>query len=56
MTVVPIDFGVRMEFFGIIRRRDQPLSPGAERVLDALRATAMRLYPENAALQQRARD
>jgi DNA-binding transcriptional LysR family regulator len=54
MKVVPIDFGVRMEFFGIIRRRDQPLSPGAERVLEALRATAMRLYPENTVLQQRA--
>ncbi|KAF1721829.1 LysR substrate-binding domain-containing protein [Pseudoxanthomonas wuyuanensis] len=46
MNVVAIDLGVRMESFGIIRRRDQLLSPGAERVLDALRTTARRLYPE----------
>src|SRR5690606_17316813 len=44
MRVLPIELGVRMEFFGIIRRRDQPLSPGAERVLEALRDTARRLY------------
>jgi len=45
MQVLSIELGVRMEFFGIIRRRDQQLSPGAERVLDALRATARQLYP-----------
>lgn len=45
MQVLPIELGVRMEFFGIIRRRDQQLSPGAERVLEALRATARLLYP-----------
>lgn len=44
MQVLPIELGVRMEFFGIIRRRDQLLSPGAERVLDALRATARAIY------------
>lgn len=44
MHVLPIELGVRMEFFGIIRRRDQLLSPGAERVLEALRQTARRLY------------
>jgi hypothetical protein len=41
---LPIELGVRMEFFGIIRRRDQQLSPGAERVLEALRSTASQLY------------
>ena len=46
MQVLPIELGVRMEFFGIIRRRDQQLSPGAERVLDSLRATARLLYPD----------
>ena len=46
MHMLPIELGVRMEFFGIIRRRDQLLSPGAERVLEALRATARRLYAE----------
>ncbi|MGO4262311.1 LysR family transcriptional regulator [Lysobacter sp. TAB13] len=45
MQVLPIDLRVRMEFFGIIRRRDQQLSPGAECVLQALRATARNLYP-----------
>ena len=45
MQVLPIELGVRMEFFGIIRRRDQQLSPGAERVLEALRTTARHLYP-----------
>ena len=45
MCLLPIELGVRMEFFGLIRRRDQPLSPGAERVLEALRSTARRIYP-----------
>jgi DNA-binding transcriptional LysR family regulator len=45
MQLLPIELGVRMEFFGIIRRRDHLLSPGAERVLEALRVTARRLYP-----------
>ncbi len=45
MVVLPIALDVRMDFFGIIRRRDQLLSPGAERVLEALRLTARRLYP-----------
>jgi len=44
MCVLPIDLGVRMEFFGIVRRRHHQLSPGAERVLEALRATARGLY------------
>ena len=44
MRVLPIDLGVRMEFFGIVRRRDHLLSPGAERVLQAIRATARKLY------------
>ena len=46
MNVLPIELGVRMESFGIVRRRDQLLSPGAERVLEALRTTARRLYPQ----------
>ncbi len=44
LTVLPIDLGVRMSSFGIIVRRNQRLSPGAQRVLDALRVTARRLY------------
>ncbi|WP_407353133.1 LysR substrate-binding domain-containing protein [Luteimonas sp. R10] len=46
LVALPIELGVRMEFFGIVRRRDQLLSPGAERVLEALRSTARRLYAE----------
>ncbi|QNN69601.1 LysR substrate-binding domain-containing protein [Thermomonas carbonis] len=46
MLVLPIELGVRMEYFGIVRRRDHLLSPGADRVLQALRATARRIYPE----------
>jgi DNA-binding transcriptional LysR family regulator len=45
LAVLPIDLGVRMEFFGIVRRRHQLLSPAAERVLESLRATARRIYP-----------
>ncbi|HYG06706.1 MAG TPA: LysR family transcriptional regulator [Stenotrophomonas sp.] len=45
LTVLPIELGVRMESFGIILRRDYVLPPGAERILQALRSTARRLYP-----------
>ena len=45
MQALPIDLGVRMDYFGIIRRRDQQLSPGAERVLGALRVAARQIYP-----------
>ena len=44
MRLLPIELGVRMEYFGLVRRRDQVLSPAAERMLEALRATARRLY------------
>lgn len=46
LAVLSIELGVRMEFFGIVRRRDQLLSPAADRVLEALRSTARRLYPQ----------
>jgi DNA-binding transcriptional LysR family regulator len=46
LTVLPIELGVSIESFGIIRRRDQLLSPGGQRVLDQLRTTARRLYVE----------
>ena len=45
MQALLIDLGVRMDYFGIIRRRDQQLSPGAERVLGALRVAARQIYP-----------
>ncbi len=46
LTVLPIELGVRMESFGIILRRDYVLPPGADRILQALRSTARRLYPD----------
>ena len=49
LAVLPIELGVAMESFGIVRRRDHVLSPAAERVLEALRATARRLYAGSAA-------
>jgi DNA-binding transcriptional LysR family regulator len=45
LTVLPIRLGVKMDVFGIITRREHPLSPGAEVVLKCLRETAARLYP-----------
>jgi len=44
MRVLPINLGVRMEYYGIVRRRNHQLSPGAERVLEALRTAAHMLY------------
>lgn len=46
LTVLPIELGVRMASFGIILRRNYILPPSAERILQALRTTARRLYPE----------
>lgn len=45
LTILPINLGVKMDAFGIITRREHPLSPGAEVVLKYLRETAARLYP-----------
>ncbi|MBB1086977.1 LysR family transcriptional regulator [Lysobacter sp. SG-8] len=44
LTVLPIELGVSMEYFGIIRRRGHVLSPAAGRILDALRSVASELY------------
>jgi DNA-binding transcriptional LysR family regulator len=43
--IMPVSLGVKMDAFGIITRRDHPLSPGAEVVLKSLRETAAQLYP-----------
>lgn len=45
MQVLPIDLDVRMEYFGIIRRRDRTPPPGVAHMLQTLRETARRLYP-----------
>lgn len=47
LTILPIELGVSVESFGIIRRRDDPLSPGGQRLLDALHTTAGRLYAQS---------
>ncbi len=47
LAVLPLELGVGMESFGIIRRRHL-LSPAAQRVLDALRVAAASLYPQTA--------
>lgn len=44
LAVLKLDLGVSMESFGIVRRRGHLLSPAAQRVLEALRAVAQRLY------------
>ncbi|WDS36184.1 LysR family transcriptional regulator [Pseudoxanthomonas sp.] len=44
LQILPIDLDVRMEDFGIVRRRHHPLSPAAAHVLAALRETARDLY------------
>lgn len=45
LTILPISIDVKMQAFGIITRRNHPLSPSAEVVLKSLRETAARLYP-----------
>lgn len=45
MQVLPIELDVRMEYFGIIRRRDRAPAPGAAHMLQTLRETARRIYP-----------
>jgi DNA-binding transcriptional LysR family regulator len=44
MVILPIDLPCQMEAFGIITRRDRLLSPAAEVMLRAIRATAQTVY------------
>jgi DNA-binding transcriptional LysR family regulator len=44
LTVLMEDLGVEIGSFGIVTRRDHPLSPGAQLLLAALRETAPKLY------------
>ena len=44
MSVLPIELPCQMEAFGIITRRDRLLSPAAEVMLRAIRATAQEVY------------
>ena len=44
LAVLPLELGVGMESFGIIRRRGHLLSPAAQKMLEALRTMARQLY------------
>ncbi len=55
LQVLPIELDVRMEDFGIIRRRHQQLSPAANHVLASLRETARELYGPAPRMPPRAR-
>ena len=61
LAVLPIAIGVRMAPFGIVTRREHRLSPGAEAMLQSLRAAAKTIYaspsrnPALAAKRQRGR-
>ncbi len=45
LAVIPFDFGVRMDVYGIVTRRGHQLSPGAEAMLATLREVARLRYP-----------
>jgi len=45
LTILPLDLGFRMEPFGVVTRRDHPMSPSAEAMLATLREVAARMYP-----------
>jgi len=44
LAVLPLTLGVLMEPFGIVTRRGQPMSPGAEALLASLREAAAQMY------------
>lgn len=45
LAILPIDLPCKMDSFGIIMRRDQLLSPGANLLLKSVRAIAEEIYP-----------
>jgi hypothetical protein len=44
MSILPIELPCKMDAFGIIRQQDHLLSPGANLLLDAVRAAAKEIY------------
>lgn len=44
LSIVPIELACQMDAFGIIRQREHLLSPGAERLLAAVRVVAGEMY------------
>jgi DNA-binding transcriptional LysR family regulator len=47
--ILGFDLGIKMDAFGIITRREHPLSSGAQVVLDEVRRTAARLFATDCA-------
>jgi DNA-binding transcriptional LysR family regulator len=47
LAIMPVDLALTMDAFGIIRRRNQILSPGAAYLLEAIRKAAQEIYHEN---------
>ncbi len=45
LTVLPCDLGLRMDWYGIVTRKNHELSPGAKSMLAMLREIAATLYP-----------
>lgn len=46
LSVLPLELGVGMESFGIVRRRGHLLSPAAQKMLESLRMVARQLYAD----------
>jgi len=44
LSILPIELPCKMDAFGIIRQQDHLLSPGADMLLKAVRATAADMY------------
>ena len=44
LTVLPYDLGLRMDWYGIVTRKQHKLSPGAQAMLTTLRDVAATLY------------
>jgi hypothetical protein len=44
LTVLSLNLDLRMDLFGIVTRRERPMSPGGIAMLNALRLAATRLY------------
>jgi hypothetical protein len=44
LTVLSLNLDLRMDLFGIVTRRERPMSPGGMAMLNALRLAATQLY------------
>ena len=48
LALLPVELPCRMDAFGIVTRRDQPLTAAAARLVQAVREAARELYPSGA--------